>query len=148
MRSLYFGGMLSRYTRIKQCIQFVTLALAAGSVTTAVREGWPAWTLAVAAIVAMANMRAISTSMDQKILTRATMRTSWNHLRVEYSDLWSKWYDDGAMHRFETLRQRANDLGMIASTGTPWNRRMVAFWERFVDSELTAKDSANAAPTE
>ena len=106
VRSLYFGGMLSRYTRIKRCIQFVTLAFSAAAVMTAVREAWPEWTSAVAAVVAVANVWAISTSLDQKILTMATLRTSWEDLRIEYSALWSKWDDDGAMHRFEALQRR------------------------------------------
>lgn len=83
VRSLYFGGMLSRYTRIKQGIQFLTLVVLASAVMAPILAAWPEWTSAAAAIVATANIWAISSNLDQEILTMATLRTSWEDLRID-----------------------------------------------------------------
>ena len=69
-------------------------------------------------------------------------------LRIEYGDLWSKWYEDGAPSRFAALQRRANDLGMLASAGAPWDKKAVSRWEQFVDSELSREDTACPTPTE
>ena len=148
VRSLYFGEMLSRYTKRKQWVQGLSLGFSSAAVVTVVREPWPVVTAALAAVVAIANAWAISTNLDQTLLTLATLRTSWEDLRIEYGDLWSKWYEDGAPSRFAALQRRANDLGMLASAGAPWDKKAVARWEQFVDSELGGKDAACPAPTE
>ncbi|MCY4535299.1 MAG: hypothetical protein OXB91_08045 [Bryobacterales bacterium] len=145
VRSLYFGQMLSRYTKWKQAVQGLSLGCSSGAVIT-VLSVWPATTALLAAVVAIANGLAIATNLDQKLLTLATLRTSWEDLRIEYGDLWSKWYEDGAASRFAALQRRANDLGMLASTGAPWDPKAVARWERFVDSELSEEDKV--CPTE
>ena len=148
VRSLYFGDMVSRYTRLKQLVQGISLGFSSAAVVTVVREPWPEVTAALAAVVAIANVWAISTNLDQKLLTLATLRTSWEVLRIEYSDLWSKWYADGAAARFDALQRRANDLGMLANSGAPWNKKAVGRWERFVDAELSGEDAACPTPTE
>ena len=148
VRSLYFGDMQSRYTKRNQWVQGLSLGFSSGAVITVLRGSWPEVTAALAAVVASANIWATSTNLDQKLLTLATLRTSWEALRIEYSDLWSKWYEDGAASRFETLQHRANDLGMLANSGAPWNRKAVERWERFVDSESSEEDAACPTPTE
>ena len=136
VRSLYFGDMLSRFTTRKQWVQGISLGFSSGAVITAIRASWPEVTSLLAAVVAITNVWAISTNLDQKILTLAALRTSWETLRIEYGELWSRWYEDGAADRFAALQRRANDLGVMASSGAPWNPKAVARWEGFVDSEL------------
>ena len=149
VRSLYFGDMLTRYTTRKQWVQGLSLGLSSGAVIPALGEDhWPAVTPALAAIVAIVNAWSIFTNLNQKILALASLRTSWETLRTKLSDLWSKWYEDGAESRFEALRRRANDLGILASSGAPWNRKAVDRWERFVESELIGEESACPPTTE
>lgn len=148
VRSLYFGDMQSRYTKRKQWVQGLSLGFSSGAVITVLGDSWPPLTAALAAVVAIANVWATSTNLDQKLLTLATLRTSWEALRIDYSDLWAKWYEDGAPSRFEALQHRANDLGMLANSGAPWNQKAVARWERFVDSEASEEGEACPAPTE
>ena len=62
-----------------------------------------------------------------------SLRTSKEALRIDYSDLWSNWYEEGAAVGFDALQWRANDLGMLANAGAPWDQKAVARWERFVD---------------
>lgn len=69
-------------------------------------------------------------------------------MRIEYVDLWSKWYADGAAAKFVALQRRGNDLGMLANPGAPWDKKAVARWEEFVDSELSGEVAAWPAPTE
>ena len=76
VKSLYFGDMLSRYTKWRQWVQGVSLGFSSGAVITAIREPWPGVTSVLAAIVAITNVWAISTNLDQKLLTLATLRTS------------------------------------------------------------------------
>ena len=140
VRSLYFGDMLSRYSRRKQWVQGVSLGFSSGAVIAALGDALPELVSALAAIVAIANAWSISVNLDQKILTLAALRTSWETLRIEYSELWSNWYEDNATGRFAALQRRGNDLGMVASSGAPWNRKAVTRWERFVDSELSGEE--------
>ena len=147
VRSLYSGQMVSRYTRLKQLVQGVSLGFSAAAVITVILEPWPEVTAALAGAVAIANAWAISTNLDQKLLTLAILRTSWEALRIEYSDLWSTWYEDGSVGRFGALQRRGNDLGMLASQGAPWDQRAVARWERFVDAELGGEGPPRPAPT-
>ena len=86
--------------------------------------------------MAIANGWAISANLDQKVVTLATLRAPWEALRIKYVDLWSKWYEDGSASRFVALQHRANDLAVLASSGSPWNPRVVERWERFVDARL------------
>ena len=149
VRSLSFGDMLTRYTTRKQWVQGLSLGLSSGAVISALGEDhWPAVTPALGAIVAIVNAWSIFTNLDQKILALATLRTSWETLRTKLSDLWSKWYEDGAASRFEALRRRANDLGILASSRDPWNRKAVDRWERFAESESIGEESACPPTTE
>ncbi len=97
---------------------------------------WSGVAPVLAGVVAIVNAIAIATSLDQKLVTLATLRTAWESLRIDLSHLWSHWYEDGAGERFDALQQRANDLGSMASFGAPWDRSAVARWERWVDAEL------------
>ncbi|MDE0102069.1 MAG: hypothetical protein OXN89_06795 [Bryobacterales bacterium] len=140
IRSLYFGDMQARYTRREQWVLGLSLGLSSGAVIVFLQQSWPALAPALAGFVAIANAWAIATNLDQKLVTLSALRTAWESLRIDYSDLWTNWYEDGAQQRFEVLRRRANDLGTLASSGAPWDRKSVARWERFVDSEVAAED--------
>ena len=140
VRSLYFGDMLSRYSRRKQWVQGVSLGFSSGAVIAALGESWQQAAPALAAVVAIANAWSISANLDQKTLTLAALRTSWETLRIEYSELWAQWYADDATNRFAALQRRGNDLGMVASSGAPWDPKAVARWERFVDTELGGEE--------
>ena len=94
----------------------------------------------LAGIVALANAWAIATDLNQRILTPATLRPAWKALRIDYSELWSSWYADGARARSAALRRRANDLGMLASSRAPWNPGAVAQAELFIDSEKSGEE--------
>ena len=148
VRSLYFGEILSRYTKRKQWVQGISLAFSSGAVLTAIGRVGPEWTSVLAAIVAIANVWAISTNLDQQLLTLTALRTSWEALRIKYSDVWSRWYEDGAARRFKALEHRANDLGMVATTGAPWDERAVARWERFVDSGWSSEGAVCPTTTD
>ncbi len=147
VRSLYFGEMASRYARRQQWVQGVSLAFASGAFVTLVREQWPVVGALCALTVAGANIWATATNLNQTHSTLVTLRTSWEGLRIEYSQLWSNWYADGAAARFDALQRRANDLGMLANSGAPWDRKAVAEWERFVDAELSGEDAECPAAT-
>ena len=135
IRSLYFGDMQARHTTRKQWVQGLSLGLSSGAVIAIFRDPWLEAASVLAGIVAIANAWAITTNLDQKILLLATLRTAWEALRIDYSELWSSWYEDGAGARFAALQRRGNDLGTLASSGAPWNPKVVARWERFVDSD-------------
>lgn len=65
------------------------------------------------------NRWAIATDLYQRILTLATLRPSWKAHCIDYSEIWSSWYVDGALSRFAALQRRANDLGTLASSRAP-----------------------------
>lgn len=142
VRSLYFGEMQDRYGRRKQWVQGLSLGLSSGAVVALLREPWPEVATALAGVVAIANAWAAATNLDQKLLTLASLRTSWESLRIDYNDLWSTWYEDSARARFDALQRRANDLGTLASSGAPWDPKAVARWERFVDSDPDGEEAS------
>ena len=139
--------MAARCTKQLQWVQGLSLGFASGAIVTLLREPWPEVAAACAAVAAIANFWASAKNLNQTHSTLVTLRTSWEVLRIEYSDLWSNWYADGAAAKFDALQRRANDLGMLANAGAPWDRKAVARWERFVDSELGGEDAACPAAT-
>ena len=147
VRSLYFGEMAARYARRLKWVQGLSLGFASGAFVTLVREPWPLLAAVFALVAAAANIWPTATNLNQTHSTLVTLRTAWESLRIEYSDLWSNWYADGATAKFDALQRRANDLGMLASSGAPWDRKAAARWEGFVDSELSGEDAECPIPT-
>ncbi len=142
VRSLYFGDMLSRYMRRKQWVVGLSLGLSSGAVVSAIGGPWSELTPLLAAIVAILNAWSIAANLDQKIVTLARLQAAWEDLRIEYNDVWSEWYEDDAASRFMALQRRARELGVLASTGAPWDQKAVTRWEQFVYSELTEEGAA------
>ena len=148
VRSLYFGELAARYTRRQQWVQGLSLAFGSAAFVTLVREPWPLVAAGCAAVVAVANVWATATNLNQTQATLVMLRTAWEGLRLEYGDVWSNWYRDGAEAKFEALQRRSNDLGMLANAGVPWDRKTVRRWEDFVDSEWSREDAECPAPAE
>ena len=142
VRSLYFGEMLSRYMRRKQWVVGLSLGLSSGAVIAAIGGHWSGLAPVLAATVAILNAWSISANLDQQIVTLARLQSSWEDLRIEYDDVWSRWYEEDAAARFMALQRRANELGVLASSGTPWDQKAVTRWEEFVYSELRENAAA------
>ena len=141
VRCLCFGELQNRYGGRKQWVQGISLGLSSAAVIAIILDAWPEVASVLAGTVAIANAWAAMTSLDQKLVTSATLRTAWESLLIDYSDLSLSWHEDSARARFGTLQRRADDLGTLASFGAPWDPKAAARSERFVASEPDGKEA-------
>ena len=141
VRCLWFGELQNRYGRRTQWVQGISFGLSSAAVIAIILEAWPEVASVLAGTVAIANAWAAMTNLDQKLVTSATLRTAWEGLLIDYSDLSLSWHEDGARARFGTLQRRTDDLGTLARFGAPWDPKAAEHWERFVDFEPDGEEA-------
>jgi len=132
VRSLYFGDLANRYSRIKQAITAVSFFLSSGAAATVIAKA-PLWVPVLqSAIVALVTAYSIGVGLERRATTMAKLHSVWNQIAVDYDRLWNHAYDAGAEVEFEDLVRREKDPSELATTEAPDDQERLGKWQDYV----------------
>jgi uncharacterized membrane protein len=128
-RSLYFGDLAFRYTRVKQWITGLSFFLSSGAAATLIGKA-PGWVpIVLSLVVAVITAYSMAVGLDRKVSTMAKLHSSWNRIAQEYSRLWNHTSDDDAEEQMEKIVRLAVEPSELATTDAPNDQKLLGQWQ-------------------
>jgi hypothetical protein len=131
-RSLYFGDLASRYTRLKQWITGLSFFLASGAAATLIGKAPEAVPVLLSLAVAGMNAYSIAVGLDRKIATMAKLHSAWGKISQEYNRLWSHTGDEDAESQMERIIELSREPSELATTDAPNDQKLLGKWQNRV----------------
>ena len=143
VRSLYFGELAARRTRLKQLMNAATFFLSSGAAVSILSNLPPGWAAAMAAIVAATTACSVAFNLEKTAAAMADLHSSWNYLANDYDRLWHQSRDEAAGETFDRLIARGAELSKKAIAEAPQHDvPLMGKWAQRVYSQH--EDSATA----
>ncbi len=131
-RSLYFGDLANRNSKLKQWITGISFFLSSGAAVTVITKAPSCVPVICSLLVAVLTAYSIAVGLERKVRTLAKLHYTWNQIADDYALLWNHTYTDEAESELQDLLRREREISELATTEAPYDQVRLGKWQDHV----------------